>query len=328
MSEQFETRKMVVDEAADGLRLDRALAETFSDLSRTRIKRFIEKGQVTLGGETIVDPARRVKPGLEATIAVPPPEAATPQGEDIPLVVVYEDDDLIVIDKPAGLVVHPAPGNLSGTLVNALIHHCGASLSGIGDVMRPGIVHRIDKDTSGLMIVAKNDKAHQGLARQFEKHSITRAYSAIVWGSVANATGTIEGNIGRSSSNRKKMAVVRSGGKHARTRYKTLKRFGPPTEPFASLVECQLETGRTHQIRVHFAKFGHPLIGDPLYGRGRQGSRKKLGDKMTDGMASFKRQALHAHLLGFIHPSTRERIEFKSELPNDFKELIRTLEGN
>ena len=327
MSEQFEMRNTVVSEAADGLRLDRALAETFPDISRTRIKRFIEKGQVTLGGETIVDPARRVKPGLEMTIELPPPAPAVPQGEDIPLDVIYEDEHLIVIDKPAGLVVHPAPGNPSGTLVNALIAHCGASLSGIGDVMRPGIVHRIDKDTSGLIIVAKNDAAHQGLAKQFEKHSIKRAYSAIVWGSVANATGTIEGNIGRSSSNRKKMAVVKSGGKHARTRYKTLKRFGPPTQPFASLVECQLETGRTHQIRVHFAKLGHPLVGDPLYGRGRQGSRKKLGDEMAAGLSGFRRQALHARLLGFIHPISRENLVFESELPNDFKELIKTLEA-
>lgn len=320
-------RNTVVSEAADGLRLDRALAETFPDISRTRIKRFIEKGQVTLGGETIVDPARRVKPGLEMTIELPPPEPAVPQGEDIPLDVIYEDEHLIVIDKPAGLVVHPAPGNPTGTLVNALIAHCGASLSGIGDVMRPGIVHRIDKDTSGLIIVAKNDAAHQGLARQFEKHSILRAYSAIVWGSVAKATGTIEGDIGRSSSNRKKMAVVKSGGKHARTRYKTLKRFGPPTQPFASLVECQLETGRTHQIRVHFAKLGHPLVGDPLYGRGRQGSRKKLGDEMAAGLSGFKRQALHARLLGFIHPISREQLVFESELPHDFKELIEVLEG-
>jgi 23S rRNA pseudouridine1911/1915/1917 synthase len=327
MSEQFEMRNTVVGETADGLRLDRALAETFPDISRTRIKRFIEKGQVTLGGETIVDPARRVKPGLEMTIELPPPEPAVPRGENIPLDVIFEDEHLIVINKPAGLVVHPAPGNPSGTLVNALIAHCGASLSGIGDVMRPGIVHRIDKDTTGLMIVAKNDAAHLGLARQFEKHSIKRAYSAIVWGSVANATGTIEGNIGRSSSNRKKMAVVKSGGKHARTRYKTLKRFGPPTQPFATLVECQLETGRTHQIRVHFAKLGHPLVGDPLYGRGRQGSRKKLGDEMAAGLSGFKRQALHARLLGFIHPISRENLVFESELPRDFNELIEVLEG-
>lgn len=320
-------RNTVVGETADGLRLDRALAETFPDISRTRIKRFIEKGQVTLGGETIVDPARRVKPGLEMTIELPPPEPAVPRGENIPLDVIFEDEHLIVINKPAGLVVHPAPGNPSGTLVNALIAHCGASLSGIGDVMRPGIVHRIDKDTTGLMIVAKNDAAHLGLARQFEKHSIKRAYSAIVWGSVANATGTIEGNIGRSSSNRKKMAVVKSGGKHARTRYKTLKRFGPPTQPFATLVECQLETGRTHQIRVHFAKLGHPLVGDPLYGRGRQGSRKKLGDEMAAGLSGFKRQALHARLLGFIHPISRENLVFESELPRDFNELIEVLEG-
>lgn len=320
-------RKVMLDETAVGLRLDRALAEVFPDLSRTRIKRFIEKGQVTLGGATIVDPAQRVKQGVEVTLALPPPAPALPQPENIPLNVVYEDEHLIVIDKPAGLVVHPAAGNPGSTLVNALIAHCGTSLSGIGDVMRPGIVHRIDKDTSGLIVVAKNDAAHQGLARQFEKHSIERAYSALVWGNVASAKGSIEGNIGRSSANRKKMAVVKSGGKHARTHYKVLKRFGDPSAPFASLVDCRLETGRTHQIRVHFTKLGHPLVGDPLYGRGRQGSRKKLGETIADAIAAFNRQALHARLLGFIHPASREKLQFESNLPNDFKVLIDCFEA-
>lgn len=326
MSGQNEVRKTKLGEAAEGQRLDRALAEIFPDLSRTRIKRFIEKGQVTLGGATIVDPARRVKQGLEVTISVPPPEPARPRGEDIPLTVVHEDADLIVIDKPAGLVVHPAPGNPGSTLVNALIAHCGSSLSGIGDVMRPGIVHRIDKDTSGLIVVAKNDAAHQGLAKQFEKHSVERAYTALVWGNVISVKGLIEGDIGRSKTNRKKMAVVKSGGKHARTRYKVLKRFGPPSEPFATLVECRLETGRTHQIRVHFAKLGHPLVGDPLYGRGRQGSRNKLGDRISDAIAAFRRQALHARLLGFIHPASREKLVFESDLPYDFNMLLQHLE--
>lgn len=326
MSEQNEVRKTKLDEATDGQRLDRALAEAFPDLSRTRIKRFIEKGLVTLGGATIVDPARRVKPGLEVTMSLPPPEPALPQAEDIPLNVVYEDDDLIVIDKPAGLVVHPAPGNPGSTLVNALIAHCGASLSGIGDVMRPGIVHRIDKDTSGLMVVAKNDAAHQGLARQFEKHIIERAYTALVWGNVVSVTGSIEGDIGRSRTNRKKMAVVKSGGKHARTHYKVLKRFGPPSDPFATLVDCRLETGRTHQIRVHFTKLGHPLVGDPLYGRGRQGSPKKLGEEISHAIGAFNRQALHARRLGFTHPVSREKLSFESELPYDFKILLEYLE--
>lgn len=319
-------RTTTLNETAEGLRLDLALAEIFPDLSRTRIKRFIEKGQVTLGGATIVDPARRVKQGFEVTITLPPPAPAVPQPENIPLNVVFEDDYLIVVDKPAGLVVHPAAGNLGGTLVNALIAHCGSSLSGIGDVMRPGIVHRIDKDTSGLIVAAKNDAAHQGLARQFEKHSIERAYTALVWGNVATATGSIEGNIARSSANRKKMAVVKSGGKHARTHYKVLKRFGPPSDPFASLVDCRLETGRTHQIRVHFTKLGHPLVGDPLYGRGRQGSRKKLGDEIADAIVAFDRQALHARILGFIHPKSREKLQFESDLPSDFSALLKCFE--
>ncbi len=319
-------RSTTLDETAVGLRLDLALAEIFPDLSRTRIKRFIEKGQVTLGGETIVDPARRVKQGLEVTITLPPPAPALPQPENIPLNVVYEDSHLIVVDKPAGMVVHPAAGNPGSTLVNALIAHCGSSLSGIGDVMRPGIVHRIDKDTSGLIVAAKNDAAHQGLARQFEKHSIERTYTALVWGNVASATGTIEGNIARSSANRKKMAVVKSGGKHARTHYKVLKRFGPPSDPFASLVDCRLETGRTHQIRVHFTKLGHPLVGDPLYGRGRQGSRKKLGDEIANAIVAFDRQALHARMLGFIHPKSREKLQFESDLPSDFSALLKCFE--
>jgi 23S rRNA pseudouridine1911/1915/1917 synthase len=327
MSEQYEILSETIGEACDDTRLDRALALTFENLSRTRIKRLIEKGQVTLDGATIIDPTRRVKQGLEVSIKIPPPAPAIPEAQPMPLTIVYEDDDLVLVDKPAGLVVHPAPGNPGQTLVNALIAHCGPSLSGIGDVQRPGIVHRIDKDTSGLIVVAKNDLAHQGLAKQFEKHSISRAYYALAWGSIAQVKGSIEGNIGRSKGNRKKMAVLKSGGKHARTHYKVVERFGDPSQAVATLIDCRLETGRTHQIRVHFTHFGHPLVGDPLYGRGRQGSANRLGEDRSEAVSKFKRQALHARLLGFYHPRTREKMEFKSELPSDFNELIEVFRG-
>jgi 23S rRNA pseudouridine1911/1915/1917 synthase len=325
MSAQTKILTATIGEASDNERLDRALALAFEEISRTRIKRLIQKGQVVLDGATIVDPAHRVKHGLDVTINLPPPVAAIPLGEAIPLDVVYEDDDLIVVDKPPGLVVHPAPGNPGQTLVNALIAHCGASLSGIGDVRRPGIVHRIDKDTSGLIVAAKNDKTHTGLARQFERHSIQRAYHALVWGNVTQATGSIEGNVGRSKGNRKKMAVLKTGGKHARTHYKVVERLGSPTEPHATLLDCRLETGRTHQIRVHLTHIGYPLIGDPLYGRGRQGSVKRLGEERAEAVANFRRQALHARLLGFIHPRTREMVTFESSLPNDFSMLMDAL---
>lgn len=326
MNEQSETVESIVGEDLRGQRLDRALSFLFTHISRTRIKRLIEKGQVCVDGEVETNAARKVAEGQQVAMTLPPPEPATPEPQDIPLVVAYEDDDLIVIDKPAGLVVHPAPGNTSGTLVNALLHHCGPSLAGIGEVQRPGIVHRIDKDTSGLLVVAKNDLAHQSLARQFAEHTISRAYYALVWGYMVHPTGTVDAPIGRSRSDRKKMAVV-DDGKRAVTHYRVIRRIGTADEPLATLVDCSLETGRTHQIRVHMTHIGHPLIGDPVYGRGRQGSEKRLGPERADAIKSFARQALHARLLGFAHPRTGSTILLESELPNDFNELLDLLDS-
>jgi 23S rRNA pseudouridine1911/1915/1917 synthase len=316
-----------VAEADAGVRLDRFLAQTLPDLSRSRLKGLIDDGQVTLSGEKIGDGNRRVKPGEVYDVAIPPAAPAMPQGENIPLAVVYEDKDLIVIDKPAGLVVHPAAGNPDGTLVNALIAHCGKELQGIGGVARPGIVHRLDKDTSGLLIAAKNERAMTSLAKQFAAHAIERAYHAVVWGSPRLGEGRIEGQIGRSPFDRKRMAVLRGQGKEARTRYRVIERFGDPERPFASLIECRLETGRTHQIRVHLTHLGHPLIGDPQYGRARQPPRPKTPEEAEAyaAAANFPRQALHAYVLGFQHPSTQKVMKFESAWPEDLAGLIRSL---
>ncbi|HEX3430210.1 MAG TPA: RluA family pseudouridine synthase [Rhizomicrobium sp.] len=312
-----------------GARLDRFLAARFPDLSRSRLKQLIEAGNLTRRGEKIGDANTRVKPGEVYDLRLPAPLPATPQPQAIPLVIVHEDKDLIVIDKPAGLVVHPAAGNPDGTLVNALIAHCGASLSGLGGEARPGIVHRLDKDTSGLLIAAKNDRAMRSLARQFEHHTIERAYNAVLWGAPRTHEGTIEGDIGRSPFDRKRMAVLRGGGKPARTRYKVIERFGDPERPFASLLECRLETGRTHQIRVHLAHIGHPLIGDRTYGRARSVPRAKspAQEKAFGAVQEFPRQALHAYLLGFKHPTTQQKLRFESPWPADLAELIAALRG-
>lgn len=305
-----------------GMRLDKWLAESLPDISRSRLKGLIENGQVRLDGTVVADASRRLKGGESCVIGIPDAAPAEPEAEAIALEVVYEDDHLIVIDKPAGMVVHPAPGNRSATLVNALLHHCGPSLSGIGGVKRPGIVHRLDKDTSGLLVAAKTDAAHQGLAEQFAAHSLTRAYRAICWGVPMPRQGEIEGNIGRSPNNRKKMAVVQRGGKHALTRYRVLTAFGKA----AALVECRLATGRTHQIRVHMTTIGHPLVGDPLYGRGTQRG-KGLSPDIRAQLTDFPRQALHAFLLGFLHPITGSPLLFESKTPQDFNELISSLEN-
>ena len=287
------------------------LASLLPDLSRSRLEVLIDQGAVTRGGATIKDANHRVKGGETYDIAVPEAVPATPRGQDIPLTVVYEDKDLIVIDKPAGLVVHPAAGNPDGTLVNALIAHCGESLMGIGGELRPGIVHRLDKDTSGLLVATKTERAMASLAKQFANHTIERAYHAVVWGSPAVlGDGVIEGQIGRNPFDRKRMAVLRGGGKLARTRYRVIERFGPDARPFASLVECRLETGRTHQIRVHLTHLGHPLIGDPSYGRARQAPRPKTPSEDNGihwSAADFSRQALHALLCwgSSIPPCTR-----------------------
>ena len=296
-----------------GIRLDRALADA-TELSRARIQALIAEGHVEVDGEVMSSAKAKVAEGAAFCITVPPAADAEAQPQDIPLDVVFEDEHLIVVDKPAGMVVHPAAGNPDGTLVNALLHHCRGQLSGIGGVARPGIVHRIDKDTSGLLVVAKSDKAHEGLARQFKDHSIHRRYLAVCAGHPNPAEGTIEGRIGRSDANRKKMAVLKknsSRGKHAVTHYKLVKRLDS-----ASLIECRLETGRTHQVRVHCASIGHALLGDPIYGR----TPSKLRPVLKD--LGFARQALHAATLGFEHPLSGERVEFAAEMPADMRELI------
>lgn len=303
-----------IGEAQQGLRLDKALAELLPDLSRERLKALIVEGQVTSGGRAL-NPSIKVAAGQVFAITLPATAESEVVAQDIPLVIVYEDADLIVIDKPAGMVVHPAVGNLDGTLVNALLHHCRDSLSGIGGVARPGIVHRIDKDTSGLLVVAKSDKAHEGLAHQFSTHNIDRLYSAIVYGIPNPAAGIVDTWIGRSNSDRKKMAVHPDGrGKRAVTHYRVIDRMRG-----AALVECRLQTGRTHQVRVHLTHLGHPLIGDPVYGRERKGFKSILET------LGFKRQALHAKRLGFIHPVSGKELSFDSALPTDMQELLSEL---
>ncbi|MDH3579535.1 MAG: RluA family pseudouridine synthase [Hyphomicrobiales bacterium] len=318
--------------ADDGERLDRFLTGRLPEMSRSRVKTLIKDGHAAHDGRTIVEPNRRVKPGERYEITIPPAEPAVPRGEDIPLDVVYEDDQLIVIDKPAGLVVHPAAGNWTGTLVNALIAHCGESLSGIGGVKRPGIVHRLDKETSGLMVVAKTDVAHRKLARQFADHGrkgpMERQYTALVWGVPQRRKGTISAALGRKSENRQKMAVVRDGGKEAVTLYDVAETFGNSDEPVASLVLCTLRTGRTHQIRVHLAHIGHPLIGDATYGAGFRTKARLLRQPAQAAIESLNRQALHAHILGFAHPATGETIRFESPLPEEISNLRKQLKEN
>lgn len=305
-------------------RLDRFLVDALPELSRSRLKRLIEAGQVSAGGATIAEPSYRVKPGQTIDLTVPPAiDDGQPEPESVPLTVVYEDEDVIVVDKPAGMAAHPAPGTPAGTLVNALLAHCGQSLSGIGGVRRPGIVHRLDKDTSGLIIAAKHDQAHAGLAKQFATRTLSRTYWALVWGTPTPAHGEITGNIGRSRSDRKKMAVLKTAGRPALTRYKVLRRF---LGGQVSLVECTLATGRTHQIRVHMAHKGHPLLGDQSYGRRRVPSGN-LPPHLVAALADFKRQALHACRLGFVHPVNGASLKFDTPLPQDFNSLIESLEA-
>ena len=323
MSENETRHALVAAEADAGERLDRLLARSLPQFSRSRIKSLIQAGQVAADGATIANASYRVKPGQAVAVTVPAVVAAKPAGQAIPLAVLHEDEDLIVIDKPPGLVVHPAAGNPDRTLVNALIAHCGDSLSGIGGERRPGIVHRLDKDTSGVMVAAKSDAAHQALAAQFADHSIDRAYRAAVWGRPMPPRGTIDGRIGRSRTNRKKMAVLASGGKPARTHFALLRAAGP----LASLIECRLETGRTHQIRVHLAHLGHPVVGDPVYGRGAGGRLAKADAEHRAAILAFGRQALHAHLLGFDHPRSGERVRYTADIPQDMEDLLENLES-
>jgi len=310
-----------VEAAERGERLDRLLARRFGDLSRTRLKHLVEAGQVSVDGATIKDPSLRVKPGQRCAVTLPAPVADAPAAQAMPLDIRYEDADLIVLEKPAGLVVHPAPGNPDRTLVNALLAHCGESLAGIGGVRRPGIVHRLDKDTSGLMVVAKTERAHAALAADFAARRIERAYLGVTWGVPQPREGEISGAIGRNPANRKTMAVVTRGGRAATTRYRVLRIF----RDVAALTECRLATGRTHQIRVHLAAHGNPLIGDPVYGRSR-GRRRALPASVRRVLESFPRQALHAASLAFKHPANGEWLQFQSRLPNDINELIVILE--
>ena len=319
-----ETVTVSPDEA--GQRLDRLLAAHIPSLSRSRLKALILDGQVKAAARTIRDPAAQVKSGDTLTVTLPPPEAAAPAGEDIPLTIVYEDDALIVIDKPPGLVVHPAAGHAQGTLVNALIAHCGDSLSGIGGVKRPGIVHRLDKDTSGLIVIAKTDKAHRALSKQFENKAdgpLERGYLAFVWGAPAQPKGTIDAPLERHPHARDRRAV-RAGGRKAVTHWQVLERFGG-TKPVASLIACTLETGRTHQIRVHLAHIGHPILGDETYSTGFKTKASLLSETARDALGAVGRQALHAYRLAFEHPESGELMEFRSELPPDLARLHEAL---
>lgn len=307
-------------------RLDKILSAAFADLSRSRIQGLIEQGEVLINGKVCDSSSKKLIVGDVVELNVPPPVEANPQAENIPLDVVYEDDDLLVINKPAGLVVHPGAGNYTGTLVNALLHHCKGSLSGINGVMRPGIVHRLDKETSGLMVAAKNDKAHKGLAAQLEDRSLSRIYHALVFKVPFPTKGVVDKPLARHYSNRLKMAVVNRGGKEARTHFQTLEKFGEA----CALVECQLESGRTHQIRVHMESLGHPLIGDPLYGPQKNGvssALKKSGydDEIVAKVLEFPRQALHAGHLAFTHPCMEKPMEFDAALPEDMAKLLKIL---
>ncbi|VAV90874.1 Ribosomal large subunit pseudouridine synthase D [hydrothermal vent metagenome] len=342
--------QLTVEEDDEGLRLDKFMALSVSDVSRSRLKQLITDGLVSISRisshplrKTIDDPSYRVKCHDQIFFTIPVVEEAIPAGQDIPLDVVYEDDQLIVINKPAGMVVHPAPGNPDGTLVNALIHHCGDSLSGINGIKRPGIVHRIDKDTSGLMVAAKTDRAHQKLAKQFARHSLERAYLAVVWGVPNPASNIIHEKIGRDPRNRLKMSVVpyeSKRGRDAITHYRVVRRLEPKRQTFErgnalkrlapslSLVECRLETGRTHQVRVHMSHIRHPLVGDPFYGKSGPIQSKNFSDRAQKAIIDFKRQALHAFVIGFVHPVTGEDLKFEAELPDDMKRLISALEGD
>ena len=313
-----------------GERLDRMLAQA-SDLSRSRLKTLILEGAVTVGQRTIRDPGHRVNAGDAVSVTIPPDAPAEPQGEDIPLAIVHEDDALIVIDKPKGLVVHPAAGNATGTLVNALIAHCGESLSGIGGVKRPGIVHRLDKDTTGLMVVAKTDKAHRALSAQFADHGrsgdLEREYLAFVWGTPDRPKGTIDAPLGRHPQARDRQAI-RPDGREAVTHWELLEKSpGLTGKPVASLLACRLETGRTHQIRVHLAYLGHPLLGDDTYGPGFKTKAVHLPEEAREALLALGRQALHAHILGFQHPTTGDVLRFQSRLPDDLMSLRHSLSG-
>lgn len=329
---QDSTIELIAGPEDAGQRIDRWLAHRIESLSRARIQALIRDGYVS-DGETIREARTPVKPGVTYRIALPPPSPAKVEGEDLPLTIVYEDDDLIVIDKPAGLVVHPAAGHASGTLVNALIAHCGDSLSGIGGVRRPGIVHRLDKDTSGLLVIAKNDAAHQGLSEQFKSHGrdgrLFRSYLAFAWGRLPLPKGSIDARLGRSQANRTKIAVVRGeAGRSATTHYEVMKVFpGERATGDVSLLRLVLETGRTHQIRVHLAHIGHPVLGDAVYGSGFKTRLETLAEAARAEAKSLGRQALHAEALHFEHPISGKKLKFFSDLPEDLRRLSDAFEA-
>lgn len=307
-----------------GERLDRFLAQRFGAISRSRIKNLILDGMARRGSETVRDPSELVQPGQSYSLTIPDAAPATPQAEAIPLTVLYEDADLIVIDKPAGLVVHPAPGNYQGTLVNALLAHCGESLTGIGGERRPGIVHRLDKETSGVMVAAKTELAHARLSEVFANRDLDRHYLALCWGVMSPAVGEIEGDIGRDPRDRKRMTVRTFGGRHALTRYRTAKVW----RLAVSLLDLKLETGRTHQIRVHLAHHAHPIIGDPVYLRRVPAVSKNLSPAVRNALLDFPRQALHAASLAFAHPRTGEALSFHTDPPADFQALLAALDAD
>lgn len=316
------TLRVTAGPEATGQRLDRFLADAIGTVSRSRVKALIESGAAARDGTPVREPAETVRAGAAYTLNVPPPTPARPQPQAIPFAILYEDPDLIVLDKPAGLVVHPAPGNLDGTLVNALLAHCGPGFTGIGAERRPGIVHRLDKDTSGVMVVAKTQLANDVLTAAFAARDLDRAYLALAWGVPSPLAGEIEGAIGRDPRERKRMAVVARGGKPALTRYRTRQTW----HAAVSLLECRLATGRTHQIRVHLANRGHPLVGDPLYLRRVPTAARSLPDLLRRILLDFPRQALHAARLGFTHPRTGARLEFETPPPSDMRTLLDALE--
>jgi 23S rRNA pseudouridine1911/1915/1917 synthase len=325
-----------VDTTGEARRLDQFLSAQpvmqSASLSRTRIQAVIEAGHVTIDGAVVCEVKTKVRSGQRLIVRVPDPAVAEPRAERIPLDIVYEDDHIVVVNKPAGLVVHPGAGNETGTLVNALIAHCGDSLSGIGGVKRPGVVHRLDKDTSGLLVVAKTDAAHHRLSALFADHGrtlrLTREYFAVVWGAPDRQSGVIDAPLGRHAIQREKMAVVSAArGRQAITHWRIIERFGPPAKPIASLIACELETGRTHQIRVHMAHIGHPLLGDRSYGAGFKTKASLLPEDCRVALAALDRQALHARTLGFNHPITHESLIFQSEPPEDYARLVHALKA-
>ena len=311
MNDASQKIEIIITEEMNGTRLDLVLSAALEEFSRSFIQKLLEGGSVSVNGNICTEKKYKAQTGDTVEMDIPKPEKLEVEAEDIPLDIVYEDKDVLVVNKPAGMVVHPAPGNYRGTLVNALMHHCGEDLSSINGVIRPGIVHRIDKDTSGLLMVAKNDRAHSSLSQQLSEHSITRRYRAIVYSNIREDEGTVDQPIGRDPKNRLRNAVTDINSRNAVTHYRVLERFGQ-----FSLIEAQLETGRTHQIRVHMAYLKHPLLGDELYGPVKSKTGVKLG---------AKRQMLHAGILGFVHPSTGEYMEFESPLPDDFQAVLERL---